>query len=461
MTFKPIKRNITVGNREITIPAGGWMPRSYQKPLWDYIENGGKHAVAVWPRRHGKDITWMNIIASQMFRRVGLYWIVYPQLKQGRKIAWTGMDKTGRPFLAAIPEETIVSKTNDDMRIQVINGSVFQVVGADNPDSMRGANPIGIVYSEWSMMDPIVRKIMTPILKENDGWEGYGYTPMGANHGLDLLNFAKSQPTWFWDHKTAVDLKVLSPEKLREARLEAEDEAMFQQEYMCSFTAPLSGAYYMKEIMKAYEQERIGVCKLDPNKPVHTAWDLGYGDATAIWLFQIINRVVRFVGFVEKEQEGLPYFIRWLKEYQDKWDVMWGQHFGPWDLSHGEFTTGKTRFDTAREMGIRFTVVAKHGTDEGIDAVRNFLPLCQFDEVECARGLECLKSYRSERDTENKVFKKVPVHDWASHAADAMRIAAWGLRLSGETGHKIGSVRARANGEKRKAFREDYDPRNI
>lgn len=437
MAYRSVRRRLSQ-NTEFTVPASGYVPRSYQLGLWRYIEQGGKHAVVIWPRRHGKDLTIINLMAAQAFERVGLYWLVYPQLKQGRSIAWTGMDKTGKPFLSAFPEDAIVSKDNAEMRLVFKNGSIFQVKGTDYPDSLRGANPVGVAYSEYAMQDPLAAKIVSPILIENDGWEIYGYTPMGSNHGLDLYNRAKVSNKWYADLRTAVDLKVLSPEKLQEAREECRDEQLFQQEYMCSFTTPLAGAYYAKEMELLMANARFTKVPVDPKYPVHTAWDLGTSDATAIWFCQVIGREVRLVNYYEKTNEGLLHYIQYLKDYQDQKGIMYGHHYAPWDIVQREWTAGKARIDIAREAGIRFTTVQKHSVDDGIEAVRAFLPLCFFDEVQCNRGISALKSYWREKDETHNTYKMKPVHDWASHGSDAFRVLAWGLRLSGSIGQKIG-----------------------
>lgn len=441
MSVRLVRRKVSAGPQEFTLPATNYRPRDYQQPLWRYMEQGGRHACVIWPRRHGKDLTIMNITSTKAFERVGLYWGVYPQLNQGRTIAWNGMDGSGTKFLDVFPEGAIASKDNSEMRITLKNGSIFQVKGTDYPDSLRGANPVGVFYSEYSMQDPQAAKIVSPILIENGGWEIYGYTPMGSNHGLDLYNKAKANSKWFCDLRTATELKVLTPEQLQEAREDLRDEQLFQQEYMCSFKAPLAGAYYAKEFEQLEVDKRITSCPVDPKYPVHTAWDLGTSDATAIWFAQVIGREVRLVNYYEKTNEGLLHFIKYLKDYQDQKGVMYGSHFAPWDIVQREWTAGKARIDIAREAGIRFTTVQKHGVDDGIEAVRTFLPLCYFDELQCNRGLTALKSYWREKDETRNVYKLVPVHDWASHGADAFRYLAWGLRLSGNIGQKLGDPR--------------------
>ena len=97
-----------------------------------------------------------------------------------------------------------------------------------------------------------------------------------------------------------------------------------------------------------------------------------------------------------------------------------------------ELMTGESRQDTARKMGINFRVVAQHKVEDGIEATRRILPRCWFDENRCKHGVECLTQYRYEYDDKKGVFKKSPIHDWTSHAADSFRqlAVAWSDRLA-------------------------------
>ena len=141
---------------------------------------GGKRAVVVWPRRHGKDYTAINwaAVASQM--RVGTYWIVYPYLNQGRRIAWTGMSKDGNKFLDSFPKELIARRQNAEMRLELKNGSVIQIMGADEPDRFVGSNPVGIVFSEWPLMNPLV-------WLTSRSWRRTGVGPCGSIRLAELI----------------------------------------------------------------------------------------------------------------------------------------------------------------------------------------------------------------------------------------------------------------------------------
>ena len=362
-------------------------------------------------------------------KRVGLYWLVFPLLNQGRRIAWTGMDGGGIPFINAWPKELIASKQGGEMRLTLKNGSVIQIMGADSPDRAVGANPVGMVFSEYSLCDPSIWKLTSPILAENNGWAIFNGTPRGENHFYDELQKTKTNPNWFGSHLTCKDTKAVTPQALEEARKELGDEALFQQEFFTSFNSPLQGAYYAQQMKQLSSQDRfLDNITPDPKLDVHTAWDIGVSDSTAIWFYQQYGTEIRIVDFYECSGEGLPFYIRYLRQWQNDHGTVYGRHYAPHDIKVTEFTSGKTRYETARQLGIKFSIVQKHGLEDGIEQARNLLPRCWFDKTKCDLGINALKSYRKEYDSLRKVFKPKPLHDWSSHAADAFRYLAWGFR---------------------------------
>lgn len=415
----------------IVLPAQGWRPRSYQLPLWKYMEpqKRGQRAVIAWHRRAGKDLTCINICATKSVQRVGLYWLVYPYLNQGRRIAWNGMDADGKKFLDAWPKGLIERRHDGDMRLYLRNGSIIQVMGADHPDRAVGTNPVGVVFSEMSLCDPLIWQLITPILAENGGWAIFNGTPRGENHFYDLKQEAEANKAWFCSHLSVKDTRVVSPQALREARAELKDEALFQQEFMTSFASPLQGAYYDSQMkMLAREKRFIDTISADPKLEVHTAWDLGMDDSTSIWFYQTFGTEIRLLDYYENSGEGLPFYVRHLRQWAVDNGVTYGRHFFPHDVKVREMNNGKSRFETLRELGVKVNVVKKHTVFDGIEASRNLLPRCWFSRHRCHRGINALKSYRKEWDALRNTFKTSPVHDWASHAADAFRILAWGFR---------------------------------
>lgn len=224
---------------QITIP-NEWNPRFYQRKIWRYFDEGGKRAVAVWHRRCGKDSLALNLTAKELFtKRVGTYWHMLPLNTQARKVIWDGVDRQGRRMIdQAFPKELRKSVNDQEMKIVFKNGSVWQCVGSDNYDALVGANPIGVIFSEYSVTPKAADAwdYIRPILAENGGWALFIYTPRGHNHGYTLYNQAK-QAGWFTEILTVEDTKAIPIEAVDAERQAGMSEAMIEQEFYCSFEA--------------------------------------------------------------------------------------------------------------------------------------------------------------------------------------------------------------------------------
>lgn len=404
-------------------------------PIWKFFEQGGLRGVAVWHRRTGKDLTAINMCCTSAVQRTGLYWHLLPTYNQGRKIVWNGFTRDGRKFVDYFPPGLIKAKNDTDMRITMKTGSIYQVVGTDDPDRLVGTNPIGCVFSEYSLQDPRAWDIIRPILAENGGWALFIYTARGRNHGYDMLQMAKKNPKWFAEVLTVNDTKrpdgtpVISSEAIQDERDAQMPEELIQQEFYCSFDAPITGSYYGKQMMAALKDGRITKVPWEPRLKVSTVWDIGMGDATSIIFYQRYGLETRLIDYYENSGEGLAHYVARLRD-GERSDYVYGAHWGPHDLAVRELGTGVSRLQTARKLGIKFRLVKKHSISDGIDAVRNLLPQCYIDENKCARLVEALRQYRKEWDEINKCWSTHPLHDWTSHPADAMR----GLAMSNRGG---------------------------
>jgi hypothetical protein len=408
---------------EIQVP-DNWRPRDYQLDLWKYLENGGKRAVAVWHRRAGKDLLSVNWCVTAALKRKGLYWHLLPTYNQGRKIVWDGMTRDGRSFLEHFPKELWANVNNTDMRLELKNGSIYQVVGTDNVDRLVGSNPVGVVFSEYSLQDPRAWDLVRPILAENGGWAMFIYTARGRNHGYDLFNMANRNERWFCQRLSVDDTAVLNQEAIDEEREAGMPEELIQQEFYCSFDAPLVGSYYGSLMAKALAEERIKNVPYEPRLEVHTSWDLGMGDSTAIIWFQQFGNEYRIIDYYENQGEGIPHYVKIVREK----DYIYGRHIAPHDIKVREMGTGKSRFEVARDLGLRFDICPNIQIDDGIEAARSIIPRCYFDEKKCSILVEALRQYRKDYDEKNKVYKNRPLHDWSSHGADAFRYLALGTR---------------------------------
>lgn len=416
---------------EFNLPYG-WTPRDYQWPLWDALEAGCKRAIAVWHRRAGKDLFAINRIAYEMYRRPGLYWHCFPTYAQGRKIAWEGFTKAGRKFQDAFPPPLIKSRNDKDMKIELAGptaeqaGSIYQVVGTDEIDRLVGANPIGVVFSEYALSDPQAYQLIIPILRENNGWAMFIYTPRGHNHGWDLIQNARKEGNnkrWFSQVLTVEDTKhdgkrVVSQEMIDMDIADGMSPELVQQEYYCSFDAPLVGSYFATEMSEARKQGRIGKVPYEPILPVDTAWDLGMDDSMTIWFTQSFGTEIRIIDYYENSGEGFPHYAKILKGKP----YLYGTHHMPHDIVVRELNEGKSREEQCKSLGIKpLRITKKVSFEDGIEAARNTIPLCWFDEEKCQRGIEALQSYQKVFNEERKIFGTSPLRNWATHGADAFK----------------------------------------
>lgn len=404
-------------------------PRGYQLPLFTAFERGIKRALLCWHRRAGKDKSCFNLLLWLALDRVGVYYLVFPTYNQGRKALWDAIDKDGLRVLDHVPTSLVGASNQTEMKLTLRNGSIVQVVGADNIDSIVGTNPVGIVLSEYALMAPSVLDFLRPILRENGGWLVVNFTPRGQNHAFDLYESVRDNPEWYVSVLTVEDTGVLTPDDIEAERRAGMSEELIQQEFYVSFEAGNVGSYYGRLLAEASSMGRIASVRYEPGIPVHTRWDLGVGDATAIWLWQDVGRERRFLDYYEASGEGLPHYIAWLQGR----GYVYGRHYAPHDIAVREFSSGVSRLDTARNLGIRFEVVAQHSIEDGIEAVRQELPRCWFDKDNCKAGIAALRAYTKDYDEARQVWRDRPRHDWASHGADAFRCGAMGHKDGAKT----------------------------
>lgn len=356
---------------------------------------------------------------------------MFPTYNQGKKVLWNGTDKEGVKFTDHIPKELRTRTVGNEMFIELKNGSTFQVVGSDNIDSIVGTNPLGVVFSEYSLQDPRAWDYIRPILAENGGWAIFNFTPRGKNHAHSLLKFAEKDPHWFVSNLTVEDTKTLSPEVLEQERIEIiaknGDESIWLQEYFNSFDAAIKGAYYAKQIEKMRSDGRITRVPYDENLLVHTWWDLGMNDSMSIGFFQQHNMEWRMIDCYENSGEGLRHYRDKLQEK----GYSYGKHYAPHDIVVRELGTGKSRLETAKSLGLKFETIFENDKEksavpnlpvnDGIDAARAKLSRLYIDEEKCERFINAISMYRKDYNEKLDVFRDTPVHDWTSHYADMFR----------------------------------------
>ncbi len=407
----------------ITIPFN-FSPRPYQKGLYNCLSEGYKRGISVHHRRAGKDKVFINIVAREAFKRVGSYFYILPYYAQARRIIWEGMDKDGFRLIDHFPRELVKRRDNQQMTLELVNGSFIRFLGSDNIDSIVGTNPVGVAFSEFSLHKVEAWNYLRPILIENGGWALFNGTPRGKNHMYRLLEAAKKDPDWYWDVKSIDETGVMTAEQVETEIETGMPRALALQEFYCSFDAAMVGAYYGEAMERASQDSRIQQCPWDPQYPVNTAWDLGISDTMVIWMFQVVGNSIHLIDLVQGEGKGLEWYTQQLasRPYHYGYDIL------PHDIKVRELSTGRSRLQTLWSLGRKNTRVTKRASiEDGINAARSIIHRCVFDDRKCEKGIEALKQYRASWDPQKECYGP-PIHDWASHYADAFRMLAIGLQ---------------------------------
>lgn len=371
-------------------------------------------------------------IETLLKRRI--YWHVMPSYKQAKMVAWELLKDIARP----IPGHKF---NESELLVVYPNGSRIQLIGADNPDSLRGPGLSGLSLDEFSQHPAnVFGEILSKALADHLGYCVWSGTIKGHDQLFQLYEAAKNDPEWFtlWqdideslktEEGATITALTRAMEDDRKLVLSGiMSQAEFDQEWYLSPEAAIKGAIYAKQLGTARAEGRIARVPHEPALPVDTDWDLGIGDYMAIWFTQSLRSgEVRVIDYHEASGEGFPYYAQMLKEKERQHGYVYGSHWAPHDISVRELGTGKSRLETARGLGIVFKItprLTKTGNgeiEEGINAARMLFSRCWFDNERCKAGLEALAHYRRDFNQRLNEFKDAPVHDWSSHGADAFR----------------------------------------
>jgi hypothetical protein len=410
---------------EVQLP-NGWKPRWYQRPLWDYLEKGGKRAIGFWHRRAGKDDVLLHRTAIAAFERPATYWTALPEYAQARKALWNAVDPhTGKRRIdQAFPQELRQSTNEQEMFIRFVNGSTWQLVGSDRYDSLVGAGVAGVTFSEFALANPSAWGYIRPMLEENNGWAAFITTPRGNNHAKAMLDLAKTDPRWFAEVLSIEDTGALTKQQQDDALAEYKamygldfGRAMFEQEYLCSFSGAMVGAYWGAEMNKAEREGRICDFEIDWTQPVHTAWDLGKAKNNPVWCFQVIGGKPKIVDFYQPESDDLGDWVKWLDDKGYK-----GTDYVPHDIIVTEWGSKRTRLEIMQGMGRKPKRLPMVPVADGLQAGRETINRAMFRDTERVQaGIDGLKNYRRDWDDERKTFREIPVKDWAEHIGSSFR----------------------------------------
>ena len=395
---------------EIVIP---YKPRDLQL---EFHQNMKRWNLLVCHRRFGKSVCAINQLVKSCLTctlerpRFGY---IAPFYKQAKQISWDYSKHYSRP----IPNIKI---NEAELRIDYPNEARLQLFGADNPDSMRGLYFDGVVLDEYGDMSPrLFTEVVRPALSDRKGWALFIGSAKGGTIFHELYELVKDDPDWYVQVYKASETGIIDSDELSSAR-KLMDEDEYNQEYECSWTASIKGAYYSKQLIEAEAENRITSVPYEKHLKVHTFWDLGVSDATSIWFVQAHGKEIRFIDYYEAEGEGLPHYAKIL---QDK-GYIYDRHWAPHDIKVRELGSGRSRIETARSLGINFDIAPNDSIHNGINAARVIFNRCWFDEKRCKEGIQALRNYKKDYNERRREFSRNPLHDWSSHAADAFRYFA-------------------------------------
>ncbi len=409
---------------EIRLP-NGFTPRPYQRKAMAYFDRGGKRGVYCWPRRSGKDLTFVHQAMKAAHERVGMYFHLLPNHKQARKVIWDAIDNEGRRLIdVAVPIELRESTNEQEMKIRLKVGSLWQLVGADYFDSIVGSNPVGLTFSEAALTDPKAWGYFRPILAANGGWAAFISTPRGYNHFHDLLETAKGSGGWDWSHLTSAQTQHIPADTLAQERREMPDE-LYRQEYETDFSAANIGAILGRYIEQAEKQGRINN-EVEAEGAIEISSDIGFRDTASWWFWEARPDGFGLVDYDEDTGLDASDWIPRLKEKGHDISKIWLPH----DAKAKTFATKHSvveQFLQAFGNG-KVGIVPQSKKADRINAARMVMPRCHFHRTRCKAGLNGLRSWSFHYDEERRTFSKDPEHDWASHPGDGFSYGAQVMR---------------------------------
>ena len=402
---------------KITIP---YTPRKAQAYIHEHLEKF-RYSLLCCHRRFGKTVLCINhlIKAAMTCKNYNpRFAYIAPTYGQAKKIAFDYL----KHYTKNIPG----TKYNEtELRCDLVNGARIMLLSSENPDSIRGIYLDGCIIDETAQINSaLINEVITPALSDRKGFMILVGTPKGmANLFYDYYQKAQADPKWFLHIAKASQTKIVDEDELA-AALTVMGPQKYEQEFECSFIGNIQGSIYGDIISSLEDKKQITRVPVDPSYQVNVAWDLGFNDATSLIFFQQIGHMIHIVDCYENTNEPLPHYAEVIKEK----DYIIGQNYGPHDLEQTEFGSGKTRREVAYQMGLRFKVAPRMQIEDGIHAVKMLLPRCLIDVDNCSKLINALRHYHRKFSDKERTYKIKPVHDWSSHAADALRTLATGIQ---------------------------------
>jgi hypothetical protein len=398
--------------------------RNHQQAAWDARQ---RFNILVWHRRAGKTvyaIKWLILttLGCELHNPRGAY--LCPLFRQAKQVAWQYLKDYSRD----IPGVTF---NEAELRAIYPGGAEIRLLGAAEPDSLRGVYLDAVVMDEMAQMAPRAwTEIVRPALADRAGSALLIGTVFGrANLFYEYYRDAVDKTGWMRQLLTVNDTDCIDPSELALLKQDMSREE-WAQEMECDWNAAVKGSYYGSEMSEAERAGRIANVPYDPAMQVITSWDLGMADSTVITFWQKhMAGEVRAIECLEFQNTGLTEIV---KELQQR-PYTYSAHILPHDARVRELGTGKSRVEILQGLGVTATICRQATVQDGIDATRALLPRVWFDRDKCFRLVEALKTYRSEYNDQRQVFSKAPLHSWESHFADSVRYFA---TMDGQTGQR-------------------------
>jgi hypothetical protein len=386
----------------------------------DFHDRQERWSVIVAHRRCGKTVLCINDLIYRALiedKEDGRYAYVAPYMSQAKTIAFDYLLKYSRPVMA---------KSNQaELWVELVNGARIRLFGADNPDALRGLYLDGVVLDEYADMKPsIFGAVLRPLLADRKGWCTFIGTPKGHNAFWEVYNNATQDKSWYVKVLRASQTGLLDQAELDDAA-KTMTQDQYLQEFECDFESAILGAYYGKEMRALTDAGRITEIEYDPLFPVHTAWDLGYSDDTAIWWYQVVHGEIRLLDYHSSNGQPVAFYAGIIQAREEERGYKYGTHWLPHDARAKTLSSNRSVIEQLGDKiplkTIKITPNLK--LQDGIQASRLALTRAWFDH-KCTDGIECLRQYQREYDEDKKVFRDKPRHDWTSHGADAFRYLA-------------------------------------
>lgn len=423
------------------IPTPPWIPRPYQADAKTKLQEGIRRALLIWHRRAGKDNFALNTANQEAQDHVGTYWHLFPKQVQAKKAIWQGIDKTGVRFIdQAFPRELRAATRNQDMQIEFKNGSMWQLCGSDAYDRLVGANPRGVVFSEWALCDPRSWDYIRPIIRENGGWALFITTYRGRNHAYRMAQRLRNNPEWYVDVRTVDDTTdsdgraILTPEDIDAERAEGMSEALIRQEYYCDPVAAAPGSIYGGALESLIEVGRMTSVSYDSSKPVFASWSVVFDNQYTVIFWQqngnesraIASKSFHFADLADSLQHvETAYPWKYISRHIVGPDV-------PGDTIEFFEQRPNTFVDVAPKTDSLIKIARAQMATTWIDSVHR--PWEPEDENNSLL-VDALNGFRFSKNAQRNEYNATRANTWEKHYATAFEVyAAWRHGAGAEVG---------------------------